>query len=110
MSMKLNWRAMNSHGQRRAVKVVEGKEPHRKPLALEEAPYGRWREGKATMDEDNDASRQSKRGSVPKSTESRAGGRDVPEFARLGNAAGTMARTGVANSKRAREGIPGNVV
>jgi hypothetical protein len=62
------------------------------------------------MDEDGDASRQLKRGSMPKSMQSGADGRDVPEFVELGNASGTMARTGVANTGHARGGAPPRVV
>jgi hypothetical protein len=62
------------------------------------------------MDEDGDVSKQSKRGSMPKSMQSGADGRDVPKFARLENASGMMARTGVANTERAREGASPSVV
>jgi hypothetical protein len=43
---------------------------------------------------------------MPKSMQSGADERDIPEFARPGNTSGTMARTGVANIGRAREGAP----
>jgi hypothetical protein len=52
----------------------------------------------------------SKRGSMPKSMQSEADGRDVPEFARLGNASGMVARTDVANTGRAREGAPPSAI
>jgi hypothetical protein len=62
------------------------------------------------MDEDGDTSMHSKRGSMPKSMQSEADGRDVPEFARLGNASGMVARTDVANTRRAREGAPPSAI
>jgi len=49
---------------------------------------------------------KTKRGSMPKSMQSGADGRDIPGFARPGNVSGTMARTGVANTGCAREGAP----